>query len=233
MIRTDIRSYYASIDHALLQSMIRKHFDDANVLRYLCNFVDVPIDRGGWYEHPKKGIPIGSSLSCFFAALVLKPLDQCFDHRDDLYYCRYNDDIIILCKTKRQYTQAKRRLNTIIMALKLKVAPKKTRTGSIEKGFHFLGIQFAVARTTASSSRKDRSLTSVDVSLHPRSIRRSMMKVRLKQEERFVSHWEHEHVMYGRALHCNSICHCVGSCLTSPIVSNICWFGNPPIYNRS
>jgi hypothetical protein len=47
-------------------------------------------------------------------------------------------------------------------------------------------IQFAVARTTASSSRKDRSLTSVDVSLHPRTIRRSIMKVRLKQEEERV-----------------------------------------------
>jgi hypothetical protein len=69
------------------------------------------------------------------------------------------------------------------MALKLKVASKKTRMWSVEKGFHFLGIQFAVARTTASSSRKDRSLTSVDVSLHPRSIRRSILKVKLKQEE--------------------------------------------------
>ena len=186
MIRTDIRSYDASIENALLQSMIRKHFDDANVVRYLCHFVDVPIDRGGWYEHPKKGIPMGSSLSCFFAALVLKPLDQCFDNRDDLYYCRYHDDIIILCKTKRQYTQAKRRLNTIIMALKLKMAPKKTRMGSIEKSFHFLGIQFAVARITASRSRKDSSLTSVEVSLHPRTIRRSIEKVKLKQEEERV-----------------------------------------------
>ena len=90
------------INHTLLQNTIRSHFDDERVVRYLCDTMDAPIDRGGWYEHPKKGIPIRSSLSGFFAALYLKPLDNAFDQRDDLFYCRYNDDILILCQTKRK-----------------------------------------------------------------------------------------------------------------------------------
>ena len=64
-IRTDIKSYYASINHTLLQNTIRSHFDDERVVRYLCDTMDAPIDRGGWYEHPKKGISIRSSLSGF------------------------------------------------------------------------------------------------------------------------------------------------------------------------
>jgi len=63
------------------------------------------------------------------------------------------------------------------------MAPKKTRMGSVNKGFHFLGIQFTVARTTANSSNNEQPQCSVKVSLHPRSIRRSIEKLRLKQEE--------------------------------------------------
>ena len=107
IIRTDIKSYYASIDHSLLQQMIHSHFNDQRVVRYVCDWISTPIDRGGWYEQPKKGISIRSSISSFLAALYLKPLDQAFEHRVGVFYCRYNDDMLILCHTKRQYARAK------------------------------------------------------------------------------------------------------------------------------
>ena len=87
IIRTDIKSYYASIDQTLLQQMIHSHFNDQRVVRYLCDWISSPIDRGGWYEHPTKGISIRSSLSGLFAALYLKPMDKAFDHRADIFYC--------------------------------------------------------------------------------------------------------------------------------------------------
>ena len=90
---------------------------------------------------------------------------------------------MILCQTKRQYTKAKRRLKDTFNRLKLSMAPKKTCMGSVNKGFHFLGIQFTVARTTAHSSNNEQPQSSVEVTLHPRSIRRSIDKLRLKQEE--------------------------------------------------
>ena len=183
VIRTDVKSYYASIDITILQAMVTDHFDDPRLVKILCDIIDAPIDRGGWFEHPQTGILVRSALSSFFAALYLKPLDRCFEKREDLFYCRYNDDIVILCKTKRQYTKAKRRLKDTFNTLKLSMAPKKTRMGSVNKGFHFLGIQFTVARTTAHSSNNEQPQSSVEVTLHPRSIRRSIDKLRLKQEE--------------------------------------------------
>ena len=184
IIRTDIKSYYASIDHPLLQQMIHSHFNDQRVVRYLCDWISAPIDRGGWYEHPKQGISIRSSLSSFLAALYLKPLDQAFEDRVGLFYCRYNDDILIVCSTKRQYARAKKRLKTIVHSLTLTLAPKKTIMGRINKGFHFLGIQYDVAQTTACPKKKECALDSVKVSLHPRSIRRSIDKIRRKQADR-------------------------------------------------
>ena len=182
VIRTDIKSYYASINHHQLQQQIRSHFNDHRVVRYLCDWISSPIDRGGWYEHPTKGISIRSSLSGFLAALYLKPLDLTFDHRDDIFYCRYNDDILILCQTKRQYARAKKRLKMIIHSLQLTLAPKKTQMGKINKRFHFLGVQYDVAQTSAWPKKKEDTLKSIKVSLHPRSIRRSIDKIRRKQE---------------------------------------------------
>ena len=197
MIRTDVKSYYASIDINLLKTMIKNHFDDPRLVKILTGIIDAPIDRGGWFEHPHTGILVRSALSTFFAALYLKPLDRCFDQRADLFYCRYNDDIVILCKTKRQYTKAKRRLKDTFNTLTLSMAPKKTSMGSVNKGFHFLGIQFTVARTTVHSDKSEQPQSSIKVSLHPRSIRRSIDKLKLKQEEQRLL----EHKRYSSADH--------------------------------
>ena len=114
--------------------------------------------------------------------LYLKPLDKVFDHRADLFYCRYNDARLILCQPKAQYAHAKKRLKMIIHSLQLTLAPKKTQMGKLNKRFHFLGVQYDVAQTSAWPKKKEGTLESIKVSLHPRSIRRSIDKIRRKQE---------------------------------------------------
>jgi hypothetical protein len=56
-------------------------------------------------------------------------------------------DIIILAKNSRQYTKARKRLFEVLKALRLKISSHKTRMGALKEGFHFLGVNFAVART--------------------------------------------------------------------------------------
>lgn len=96
MIRIDIKSYYRSINHRLLKKEINNVFNDQRLINLLHRIIDVPIDHGGWLDTPTQGIPTGSSLSGLFAALYLKPLDSLFDQRNDLFYRRYNDDVIKL-----------------------------------------------------------------------------------------------------------------------------------------
>ena len=86
-------------------------------------------------------------------------------------------------QTKRQYARAKRKLKNILQQLKLQLAPTKTRMGNIESGFHFLGINFSVARTLESPQKNVKPKNQVKVSLHPRSIHRSIDKAKLMQEE--------------------------------------------------
>jgi hypothetical protein len=47
-----------------------------------------------------QGIPLGFSLSPVLAELYLLKLDRAFDQNRDFYYQRFNDDTIVLTKTK-------------------------------------------------------------------------------------------------------------------------------------
>ena len=60
----------------------------------------------------------------------------------DVDYLRYQDDIIILCKTKRQLNRCYRRMQNILQERSLRLSRKKTRVGAIAQGFHFLGIDY-------------------------------------------------------------------------------------------
>ena len=64
------------------------------------------------------------------------------------------------------------------------LARKKAIMGRANKGFHFLGVQYDVAQTTAWLKKKECALDSIQVTIHPRSIRRSIDKIRRKQADR-------------------------------------------------
>jgi len=46
---------------------------------------------------PTQGIPLSSSLSPFFGAVYLTPLDDAFAQCDGIFYPRYMDDVVICC----------------------------------------------------------------------------------------------------------------------------------------
>src|SRR3989338_8532601 len=77
----------------------------------------------------------------FFSGIYLKPLDDAFNNMD-VTYLRYQDDILILCKTKRQLNRCKRRMMNVLQERHLRLSKRKTRMGEIKSGFHFLGIEY-------------------------------------------------------------------------------------------
>jgi RNA-directed DNA polymerase len=141
IIRADIKSYYKSIQHHLLIQDIKHHYSDKNVQSMMENIIKNPIETPRGYKNLDYGIALRGPLSQFFSALYLKPLDDAFDTMD-VIYLRYQDDILILCQTKRQLNRCKQRLMDVLQERRLRLSRKKTRIGSIDKGFHFLGINY-------------------------------------------------------------------------------------------
>lgn len=141
LIRADIKSFYKSIRHPLLIKDVNQHYSDYRVQQMLKNIITNPIETYKGEINPDYGIALRGPLSQFFSALYLKPLDDAFNHMEVSYF-RYQDDVLILCQTKRQLNRCKQRLMTVLKARQLTLSSKKTRIGSIDGGFHFLGIHY-------------------------------------------------------------------------------------------
>ncbi len=89
-LKLDVRSYFASIDHAVLKRQIRRRIKGAGVL----DLVDRIIDSHR--AAPGKGLPIGALTSQHFANLYLTPFDRYL--LEDLRvpgFVRYMDDSVV------------------------------------------------------------------------------------------------------------------------------------------
>ena len=141
ILRADIKSFYKSIQHHILIDDIKKHYQDPKVQSILTNIIKNPIETPRGYKNPDNGIALRGPLSQFFSGIYLKPLDDAFNAMD-VDYIRYQDDIIVFCKTKRQLNRCRRRMMQVLQTRRLTLSHKKSKMGPISRGFHFLGIKY-------------------------------------------------------------------------------------------
>jgi RNA-directed DNA polymerase len=146
VLRVDIKSFYKSIQHHKLIQDIKQYYDDPKVQIMLENIITNPIETPRGYKNPGHGLALRGPLSQFFSGIFLKKLDDAFNNMD-IHYLRYQDDIIALCKTKRQLLRCRRRMMEILHERGLSLSRKKSRMGSIKEGFHYLGIHYLPTRT--------------------------------------------------------------------------------------
>src|SRR3990167_530190 len=142
IIRADIRSFYKSILHHKLIQEIKKYYDDPKLQAMLENIITNPIETSRGYKNPIHGIALRGPLSQFFSGIYLKPLDDAFDNMN-VTYLRYQDDILVLCKTKRQLNRCWRKILDILHERRLSLSHRKTRKGKVSSGFHFLGVYYS------------------------------------------------------------------------------------------
>ena len=112
-LRVDIKSFYCSIPHFKLIQDIQKYYDDPKVLAMLERIITNPIDAPYGYKNPVHGIALDGPLSQFFSGLYLKSLDDAFLNADVNYF-RFQDDVLILCKTKRSMNRCRRRMMPVL-----------------------------------------------------------------------------------------------------------------------
>ena len=126
--------------------------------------------------------------------MYLSELDRAFENKKNFFYLRYQDDIIVLCKSKRQLHYLKRRLKQLFTQLKLRYARNKTKIGPLNRGFHMLGIDFKVnieprskkamiQKVKTGESQNHPSKNHLQIQLHERSCFRAHEKVTLKKAD--------------------------------------------------
>ncbi len=138
VMRTDVKSYYASIDHHLLLDQLAAYIKDKAALNLIGQYLRRTAERGGEFFDYERGISLGCPLSPLIGAFFLSELDHCME-RLGLFYVRFMDDLLVLAPTRWKLRRAVKAVNQVLDGLDLEKHPDKTFIGRIEKGFDFLG----------------------------------------------------------------------------------------------
>jgi len=143
--RSDVNSYYASINHNILMTQLRELIQDTALLELIEQLLTRLDDVNGELYRVSTGINKGSPLSPLLGAVYLLEMDKVLGEycaKYDLKYYRYMDDWIILCKTRHQLRTAAKLMNQSLNDVKQTKHPFKTYIGKIKKtGFDFLGYR--------------------------------------------------------------------------------------------
>ncbi len=142
VLRTDVKSYYASIDHLSLIDQLAEYVKDRRVLSLLGQYLRRTSERDGVFRDYEQGISLGCPLSPLIGASFLHELDQRME-RGGLFYVRFMDDILVLAPTRWTLRRAVKAVNEVLGGLCLEKHPDKTFIGKIERGFDFLGYHFS------------------------------------------------------------------------------------------
>ena len=143
VVDADIKSYFDSIPHERLLSLVRQRITDRSVLGLVNSFLQQGVMEGMREWTPESGVPQGAVISPLLANVYLDPLDHLMS---ELGYAmiRYADDFVVMCRTQSQARSALAQLEAWTEGNALRLHPEKTRLvdASQRGGFDFLGYHF-------------------------------------------------------------------------------------------
>ncbi len=148
ILKCDIKKFFASTDHNLLQYIVVKHVSDKEA-QWLLNRVITSFETTSG-----KGLPLGNLTSQLLVNIYMNELDQFVKHKlKAKYYIRYADDFVIFDTDPVHLAHMRDRLNLFLEEkLKLSLHPDKVFIKTLSSGVDFLGwVHFPdhrVLRTT-------------------------------------------------------------------------------------
>ncbi len=144
--RTDVKSFYASIDHFVLLEQLEPFVRDRHVMSLLVQYLRRTHEHGGTFHSVTRGISAGCPLSPLIGAFHLYQLDCLMTQKHPrCFYIRYMDDILILAPSRWQLRRAIATMNGVLEDLGLEQHPDKTTIGPVARGFDFLGYTYSAA----------------------------------------------------------------------------------------
>jgi len=167
IVDADLKSYFDTIDHDKLMSLVRAKVADGLVLDLLESYLKQGlINELKEWEPTEKGTPQGAVISPLLANLYLNELDHHLRGRGH-ELIRYADDFVILARSQEQAARALELTRQWTKGRGLVLHPEKTRLVSHRDGFEFLGYRFENGKRYV----RQKSLTKLRGTLRPKTKR--------------------------------------------------------------
>jgi retron-type reverse transcriptase len=136
VLKCDIRKFFASINHDVLRTILKRYIADENIL-WLINQVLVSFDAG----KDGVGLPLGNLTSQLLVNVYMHEFDM-FVKQELLikHYIRYADDFVILSDDKTYLVTLLPKFHIFLHEkLKLSLHEHKTYVKTYDSGVDFLG----------------------------------------------------------------------------------------------
>ena len=154
-LKCDVRKYFASIDHEILNEQLRRVIKCAPTLRLAAAIIagSNPQEEAIQYFpgddlftpfERRRGLPLGNQTSQFFANVYLHPLDTLIGERlRPGLWARYVDDLILFANDKRGLRAMREAIEVELAGARLTLHPRKSVVRPCGGGITFLGWRLA------------------------------------------------------------------------------------------
>jgi RNA-directed DNA polymerase len=146
IVDADLKSYFDTIPHDRLMTLVSQKVSDGRVLSLIESFLKQGILDGLEEWTPEEGSPQGAVISPLLSNVYLNPLDHLMAQRG-FEMVRYADDFVILCRNPEDAAKALAVVQEWTVEAGLKLHPEKTKiVDANEDIFDFLGYRFKRGR---------------------------------------------------------------------------------------
>ncbi len=164
IIDLDIANYFGTIDHGLLETMLRGKIQDERFMRYMKRMFKAGVLVAGELTVSEEGVPQGSCVSPVLANIFAHQVIDTWFEAVVKRHCagqvtlyRYADDAVICCQYTRDAERILRALRQRLAKYSLRLNDAKTRLvpfskqvarhGEPQGAFEFLGFIFYLGRS--------------------------------------------------------------------------------------
>ncbi|MBU1994377.1 CRISPR-associated endonuclease Cas1 [bacterium] len=160
IVKTDIKSFFETIDHDILLKMLDEQIKDKSIIRLMSLFIQVGGFRNKEYDEHIFGVHQGDILSPLLSNIYLNAMDK-FLEKYSISFVRYADDFVMLFQGKDEAYGTLKELKKFLKTLKLTLGEEKTHIVHISDGFTFLGVRFEGRNRHVDNERLQKSISKI------------------------------------------------------------------------